>query len=694
MTGAHFHPVASDELELGAERHGVQWVGTPGVKGPSWAKLPLLTVGMLGTQVVWSIEMAYASPFLIELGLSKSWMSLVFMAGPLSGLIMQPLVGAYADRCRSRFGRRRPFMLIGSGIAAFGMVLLGWCREIAGWVTAAAWAPIVLAVIAIYLIDFSINAVMSTDRALIVDTLPPSQQENGNAWGSRMMGAGALAGFFVGNIKLPAIMPLLGSTQLQILSFLTSVVLLMCHVSTSWAVTERVLLRDDREQSKSGLLSSIRAIWANIFTLPPGIRMVCFIQFFAQLGWYPVMFFTSIWVSDIYRESNVQGDLSDKEFREAAERAGSRALFFQAVITIIVSIGAPLLVSQSGVQAVSPSADYLSVQRGDDDDEDGVSTPNSAVYKHELEVRSSSWKQRAAAAVDDAVRAIKTGSAWALPIQWLTLVRLWWMAQILFAVTMALTTFTTSVGGAYFLIGVTGVSWALTQWAPFALIGELVLIDGTRDQTAMQHLRNASTASVVFEHNDENDPLRSSVSRRRSHETVDLNAPPPFDASVPPTRPKVAIPPATADESDNFDHDTTVILRHSDDFSVASQEDIRSPLNRASPTEGNSTADKAGIILGIHNVFIVLPQFVSTGISSLVFAIMAPGGSKDVAAAATTTARAVVQLATRAESAVSGAAKGAPNAVGVIFRIGGLSAAIGAYLAWRLGRRWAQGRPA
>ncbi|TXT15735.1 hypothetical protein VHUM_00238 [Vanrija humicola] len=622
---------------------------------------------MLGTQVVWSIEMAYASPFLIELGLSKSLMSLVFMAGPLSGLIMQPLVGAYADRSRSRFGRRRPFMLIGSGIAAFGMVLLGWCREIAGWFGLGSWAPIVLAVVAIYLIDFSINAVMSTDRALIVDTLPPSQQESGNAWGSRMMGAGALAGFFVGNIKLPSIMPLLGNTQLQILSTLTSVVLLMCHVSTSWAVTERVLLRDDREQSKSGLLSSIRAIWANIFTLPAGIRMICFIQFFAQLGWYPVMFFTSIWVSDIYRESNNQGDLSDKEFREAAERAGSRALFFQAVITIIVSIGAPLLVSQSGVQAFrSNSTDYSALRSGEDIEDDGVSTPNSAVYKHELEARSSSWKQRAAAAVDDAVRAIKSGSAWALPIQWLSLVRLWWMAQALFAVTMGLTFFTTTVGGAYFLIGVTGISWALTQWAPFALIGELVLIDGTRDQSSAHQLRNASAASVVFDHREESYPMRTSVSRRRSHETVDLNGPPPFDASVPPTRPK------------DFDHDTTVILRHSDDFSVASQEDIAA-LNRASPTEGSSTADKAGIILGIHNVFIVLPQFVSTAISSLVFAIMAPGGgAKDAAD----------------ESAISGAAKGSPNAVGVIFRIGGLSAAIGAYLAWRLGKRWAQGLPA
>lgn len=58
--GAHFYPVTgADDAELAVERHGVQWVGTPGVKGPSWAKLPLLTVGMLGTQVVWSIEMAY-----------------------------------------------------------------------------------------------------------------------------------------------------------------------------------------------------------------------------------------------------------------------------------------------------------------------------------------------------------------------------------------------------------------------------------------------------------------------------------------------------------------------------------------------------------------------------------------------------------------------------------------------------------
>jgi len=60
MTGGGHIPVSyEDDYDLERAGHSVQWVGTPGVKGPSWARLPLLTVGMLGTQVVWSIEMGY-----------------------------------------------------------------------------------------------------------------------------------------------------------------------------------------------------------------------------------------------------------------------------------------------------------------------------------------------------------------------------------------------------------------------------------------------------------------------------------------------------------------------------------------------------------------------------------------------------------------------------------------------------------
>ena len=58
--------------------------------------------------------------------------SVVWIAGPLSGLVMQPVVGAMAGRSTSKFGRRRSFMIGGSIIAAISLLLLGWTSEVAG----------------------------------------------------------------------------------------------------------------------------------------------------------------------------------------------------------------------------------------------------------------------------------------------------------------------------------------------------------------------------------------------------------------------------------------------------------------------------------------------------------------------------------------------------------------------------------
>lgn len=55
--------------------------------------LPLLAMGSLGSQCIWSSEMVFGSPYLLHLGLSKSSMAFVFVAGPLSGLIVQPVIG-------------------------------------------------------------------------------------------------------------------------------------------------------------------------------------------------------------------------------------------------------------------------------------------------------------------------------------------------------------------------------------------------------------------------------------------------------------------------------------------------------------------------------------------------------------------------------------------------------------------------
>jgi solute carrier family 45, member 1/2/4 len=120
-----------------SQRSAQKFQGKPRIFGPRLTHLPTLTVGMLGVSMFWSVEMGYASPYLLSLGLSKSSMAAVFVAGPLSGLVVQPLMGAFADNSTSRFGRRRPYMLVGTGICVVAMLLLGFTRGVAavftGW---------------------------------------------------------------------------------------------------------------------------------------------------------------------------------------------------------------------------------------------------------------------------------------------------------------------------------------------------------------------------------------------------------------------------------------------------------------------------------------------------------------------------------------------------------------------------------
>lgn len=87
---------------------------------------------------------------------------MVWIAGPLSGLIVQPVIGVISDGSRSRWGRRRPFIAVGSVIVALAMFTLGFTKEIVGVFISdkgtAKAVTIVLAVLSLYTTDFAINA--------------------------------------------------------------------------------------------------------------------------------------------------------------------------------------------------------------------------------------------------------------------------------------------------------------------------------------------------------------------------------------------------------------------------------------------------------------------------------------------------------------------------------------------------------
>lgn len=105
---------------------------------------------------------ADCTPYLLSLGLSKGQTSLVWVAGPLSGLIVQPIIGVVADESTSKWGRRRPIIVVGSIIVALSLLVLGFTKEI---VASLGFLPetariltIMLAVLSLYSVDFAINA--------------------------------------------------------------------------------------------------------------------------------------------------------------------------------------------------------------------------------------------------------------------------------------------------------------------------------------------------------------------------------------------------------------------------------------------------------------------------------------------------------------------------------------------------------
>jgi len=109
MTGISSFPLAQEE---GDGQSHQRFRGVSKIIGPKWSHLPTLTIGFLGIQIFWSVEMSYgehlciycfcvfnqvvASPYLLSLGLSRSKMAVVFAAGPVSGLLIQPLIGAHS----------------------------------------------------------------------------------------------------------------------------------------------------------------------------------------------------------------------------------------------------------------------------------------------------------------------------------------------------------------------------------------------------------------------------------------------------------------------------------------------------------------------------------------------------------------------------------------------------------------------
>ncbi|KAL8730790.1 MAG: hypothetical protein Q9166_003860 [cf. Caloplaca sp. 2 TL-2023] len=416
------------------------WAGTPSIKGSTESiRMALLTFSLVGLQFTWGIEMTYCTPYLLQLGLTKSKTSLVWIAGPLSGLVMGPIIGVLADNSKSKYGRRRPFMIGGGIVVAMGLLVLGWTAEIVGFFIPESELrrvlTITLAVLSIYLVDFAINAIQSTSRSLIVDTLPIPKQQKGSAWASRMIAIGHLAGYGVSTVDLLKLLgKTLGDSQFKQCTVIAAMALLLSVGVTSWAVDERVLIASKDADVKMGVVKVVGKILKTTFNLPDRIRAICWVQFWSWIGWFPFLFYSSTWVGETYFRYTPDASLAESSDPLGdIGRIGSLSLLIFSIVTFIGSIFLPFIVR-------SPDEDTKSGQRNFTPRPPPALAPLAPLTKF-------------------------------LPGSKPDLLTAWMFSHLIFAGAMFLAPFVRSLGMATILVSICGIPWALACWAPFTFMG-------------------------------------------------------------------------------------------------------------------------------------------------------------------------------------------------------------------------------
>ncbi|KAF5526974.1 General alpha-glucoside permease [Colletotrichum aenigma] len=413
--------------------------------------LILLTISIGGLQIAWSVELSNGSPYLLSLGLSKSLMALVWIAGPLTGTLVQPYVGMLSDNCRLPWGKRKPFMVGGAIATMVSLMFLAWTREIVGGFLGIFGADpesqgvktaiICVAVVGIYVLDFAINTVQAAIRAFIVDCAPAHQQEAANAMASRITGFGNIVGYIAGYIDLPKYVWFLGDTQFKVLCAIASIALASTILVSTTLIHERdPRLEGPPAQSKAGVLPFFGKIFTSIKRLPPQVMRVCQVQFCAWVGFFPLLFYTSSYIGEIYVEPfleknpHMAPEELDKLY-EQATRVGTFALLINSIVSLATNVFLPFF--------IAPTYD---------------SHPVLCDVPGETDAAPKDFDSEKPSFLDR------------LQIPGFTLKRAWFMSLWLFAGAMFCTVIVRTVEAATALIGLVGITWAMTLWAPWAII--------------------------------------------------------------------------------------------------------------------------------------------------------------------------------------------------------------------------------
>lgn len=300
-----------------------------------------MSFGFLGIQFGWTLQMANMSAIYEYLGAAAEDIPILWLAAPMTGLLVQPIVGNLSDHTWGRMGRRRPYFLVGAILASGALILMP--KSPALWMAAGL----------LWILDASINISMEPFRAFVADMLPENQRTRGFAMQSLFIGLGAaIGGMFPYMLRQTGWFAAAegGAIPMTVeFSFYVGAVVFLAAVL--WTiVTTREYPPEDMEtflrekQASKGVMTKAREIFVSIREMPATMRQLAWVQFFTWFGLFCMWLYFPVAVA-----RNVLGapDTSSPLYSEGVEWAGICFAFY-SVICFFVSFIIPSVAQRLG----------------------------------------------------------------------------------------------------------------------------------------------------------------------------------------------------------------------------------------------------------------------------------------------------------------------------------------------------------
>lgn len=255
-----------------------------------------MSFGFLGIQMGFALQNANASRILQIFGADISHLSWFWIIAPITGLVIQPIVGHYSDQTWTKFGRRKPYFLIGALLAAVGLILMPQAHIFIA-VLPALWVGAGFLMI----MDASINVAMEPFRAFVADLLPSDQRTLGYSLQTVLIGIGAVIGswlpyalshwFGVSSHAKPGAVPfhlilsfVMGAT------FLVGAVLVTIFTTKEYSPEELAQFEEEKDLARSEEKPGLASIFSDFAQMPKTMRQLAWVQFFS---WFALF---SLWV--------------------------------------------------------------------------------------------------------------------------------------------------------------------------------------------------------------------------------------------------------------------------------------------------------------------------------------------------------------------------------------------------------------